>query len=82
MGDHRVNIKIEFEMHGHKTKHDMWVNWSGAVPASISDWIETQKDKAMEIWFEAEDLEAERKAATVENAEREQLAKLKAKYEV
>lgn len=80
MGDHRVSIEIQFEMHGHKAKHEMWVNWSGAVPASIADWIEAQKAKAMDKWFEAEDLEEERRAALVEKSEREQLARLKEKY--
>lgn len=81
MGDHRVSIKIEFEMHGHEAKHDCWLNWSESVSPGIAEWIEDQHDKAMEKWFEAEGLQNERRAALVEKAEREQLELLKAKYE-
>jgi hypothetical protein len=81
MGDHRVSIKLEFSMHGHEAKNDWWLNWSDNIPERVAEWVEGQKSKAMDKYFEAENLEEERRAALLEDVEREQLAKLKAKYE-
>lgn len=80
MNDHRVNIKIEFEMHGHKAKHDMSVDWFEGLPESVASWINVQNIKAMET-YDGENLEAQHRAARMETAERAQLARLQAKYE-
>lgn len=81
MGDHRVSIKIEFEMHGHKDKWDAWLNWSDSLPERVAEWIVEQKECAMNRWFAAnEDAEA-RAAAELENRERQELERLKLKYE-
>ncbi len=80
MGDHRVTLKIQFSMHGHEDKWDSWLNWSDELPDRVADWIREQKEKAMDNWFaENEDSEA-RAAAEVEAWEREELARLQAKY--
>ncbi len=81
MGDHRVSIKIEFEMHSHKDSWNVWWNWSDSIPQKMADWIEAQKEKAMDIyWEEVYELEKVKKAEE-ENHERDLLAELKAKYE-
>lgn len=81
MGDHRVSIKIQFEMHGHKDTWDSWLNWSDTIPERVTEWIMRQKEKAMDNWFEEEYGREQMEAAKRENHEREELARLKAKYE-
>lgn len=81
MGDHRVSIKLEFSMHGHEAKNDWWLNWSDSVPQRVAEWVEENKDKAMAKFMETQFEAQERVDAITENLEREQLAKLKAKYE-
>lgn len=81
MGDHRVSIQIKFEMHDHKAKHDCWLNWSDSIPGDFAHWIMRQKDVAMSKFYDVE-YEAEKVAAAErENLERDELARLKAKYE-
>lgn len=81
MGDHRVSIKIEFEMHGHKNKFDAWLNWRDALPQEAAEWIQEQKEIAMDLWFAAHEDAELRIRAEAENWEREELARLKAKYD-
>lgn len=81
MGDHRVSIKIEFEMHGHKAKQDCWLNWSDNIPSDFSEWIEEQKIIAMEKWLDQDDRREKKRLKEIELLEREQLKKLKEKYE-
>jgi len=58
MGDHRASIKIEFEMHGHKAKTDMWINWfvddHSGVDQRVIDWLAAHARKAMDKYAEAE----------------------------
>ncbi len=84
MGDHRPTITVDFEMHGHKAHYDYgWRNWGWDGSADeIADWIRKQAEIAYGIWREQiEEDHAEQAKAAAEKAEREQLAKLKAKYE-
>lgn len=84
MGDHRVSIKINFEMHGLKKKYDAWLNWSDCIPEDISSMIEKWKDDAMDKFYaEDEKYRAKQeklKLMQVENEERALLEKLKEKY--
>jgi len=88
MGDHRASIKIEFSMHGHEAKTDMWVNYHPAddcvphkVDRRVLEWLTTAYEEAMNRWFDAEFDQKEMDRAKAENAEREELARLKQKYE-
>lgn len=81
MGDHRISLKIEFEMHGHKAKIDQWVNWTPDYPDEIRDWLQAQIEIGRCRFFDAEyDAEMIAKAKE-ENEERTELARLKEKYE-
>ncbi len=81
MGDHRISLKVDFEMHGHKAKIDQWVNWTPDYPEKIYDWLKEQIDAAMDKHWDAE-LDAEKlDEARKEKAERDELARLRAKYE-
>ena len=87
MGDHRASIKIEFSMHGHEDKCDMWLNYfpnedctSCLVDRRVLVWLSEAYETAMHKYFEAKydaDMIA---AAKQENKEREELARLQAKY--
>ncbi len=84
MGDHRVSIKINFEMHGLKRKHECWLNWSDGIPEDFSRMIESWKDEAMERFLQ-EDMDyqeelRQQKLRQVEKEERATLKRLKEKY--
>jgi len=81
MGDHRVSIKIQFEMHDHKAKDDFWLNWSDGIPERISTWVQNQKEIAMDGYLAEQFKDAERREAEAEEAERKELERLKGKYE-
>lgn len=81
MGDHRISIEIKFEMHGHKAKYECWLNWSDNIPDQISDWIKEQKEIAMDGYFNEQYEHEMYNLAIRENAERDKLIELKAKYE-
>jgi hypothetical protein len=81
MGDHRISLKVEFEMHGHKAKIDQWVNWSPDYADKIRDWLEQQIEIGRGKWFDAEYDAQLLRDAEREAAERDELARLKAKYE-
>jgi hypothetical protein len=85
MGDHRASVKIEFEMHGHSAKCDLWVNWFDngcGIDQRIVDWFGEQSGIAIEKYRdELEAFYASREKATTEEAEKAELARLKAKYE-
>ena len=79
MGNHRIHFKAEIEMHGVKDTCAMWLNWSpngdyGGIDQRIAEWILGNVIKAMSAHWDAECAEEERK-------EREELARLKAKYD-
>lgn len=81
MGDHRISFKAEFEMHGHKSSVDQWVNYSENWPQTIAEWLEAQVQIAMDHYFDAEHDLGQIAQAERENAERDELARLKGKYE-
>lgn len=85
MGDHRASIKIEFEMHGHKKKTDMWINWWPddwtGVDRRVTEWVKEQADIAMNKWLSKENRREKQAIVETERKEREQLAALKQKYE-
>lgn len=81
MGDHRVSLKVRFEMHEHEANIDQWVNWTPDYADKIRDWLQGQIDIAMDKYWDREhDIRALTEAKQ-EDAEREELARLKAKYE-
>lgn len=62
MGDHRCSIKIEWSMHGHTEKADMWWNYHPTddcfdykVDQRLLEWLTTQYDKSMERWHDMQD---------------------------
>lgn len=86
MGDHRFSFKAEFEMHGVKDTINLgWCNWSGGhddIDRRITEWIERVRDQAMAKFDrEMEEAQFERTKTEREEAERAELARLKAKYE-
>ena len=85
MGDHRVTIRIIWEMHGHKADSgEMWCNGtpSEALPSMARDWLERQHDISMRRFFDEQDKwEEEQRKPQIEAEERAELARLKAKYE-
>lgn len=85
MGDHRPTITAHFEMHGHVADYDFgYCNWSpnhDGVDQRIVDWFAEQGEIAMARWHqEVEDYHAERDKVENEKREREELARLQAKY--
>ena len=81
MGDHRVSIDLKFSMHGHKAETNWWLNWSDHIPEQVKDWVVEQKETAMGKYHKAVGLSDAIKQAEVEQAERSELERLKAKYE-
>lgn len=85
MGDHRVTIRIIWEMHGHKADSgEMWCNGSSyeALPSMARDWLEEQHRISMQRWDDEQfEAEQERKKEETEKNERAELSRLKAKYE-
>ena len=83
MGDHRATIKVEFDMHGHKAKQEMYINWDyhSGCDRRVVEWFEEQSAAAMEKWH-AEQYKANEqvRAVELERTERAELARLEAKY--
>ncbi len=57
MGDHRASIKIEWSMHGHTQKADMWWNYYPCddcygfrVDRRLLEWLTEQYDTSMSKW--------------------------------
>lgn len=81
MGDHRISLKIEFAMHGHEAKIDHWVNYSPNIVDETAEWLRAQIEKGMDRYLAAE-FEADIvHKSEIEAAEREELKRLKAKFE-
>jgi len=86
MGDHRPEIKIQFEMHGHKANFNFgYCNWSDngdGIDQRIVDWFEEQSRIAIGVWREGI-YEAEKEQRDKDKAAREleELKRLKDKYE-
>ncbi len=86
MGDHRCSIKIEMEFHGVKDKLDGYYSWfPGAVDGVDDRVIEFIRDvyqRGMEVYHEeVYEAQKEQKRAEIEKREREELERLKKKYE-
>ena len=85
MGDHRMTIRIHFKMHGHEADSgEMWINGSSdqAIPHIVEEWFEAQHSMAMFLYEEELNKKSEEQfKEIIENAERQELARLKAKYE-
>ena len=86
MGDHRANIKLEFTIHGKTYKTEFgWINYSDngyGVDERIIDWFaECWSDARERYQVEVDAYHAKEHAKEIEDAERKQLATLKAKYE-
>lgn len=80
MGDHRISLKVQFEMHGHHAEIDQWVNWTPDYAEEIRSWLDEQINIGRGNFFDAQYAADVLAAAEIENREREELARLKAKY--
>lgn len=84
MSDSRFHLKGEFEVYGKKFKLDQSLNWSadpGQCDERISQWFATCYEEAYAKYQAAQyEADAERRKAAEEDAEREQLARLRKKY--
>ncbi len=86
MGDHRFTITIKMEFHGVEEEWGpAWLNWSGGrdgIDRRVTEFIESVRDRGYarfdDAMFKAEEA---RNKESIERTEREQLARLKAKYE-
>ena len=73
-------------MHGHEDKCDMWLNYYPSdccdcrIDRRILEWLTAAYDKAMDKHFDAQFDAKMIASAQQENDEREQLARLQAKY--
>ena len=84
--DSRCNLKIEFSIYGEDFKWESSINYTpdddSGVDSRVADWFKECYRKARykyeEEMYEAQRAERERKT---EAEEREQLARLKEKYE-
>lgn len=86
MGDHRPKITCHFEMHGHIADFDFgWCNWSDngdGIDQRIVTWFREQSSIAIGKWrAEVADLHAAEDQKRLEENERRELERLKAKYE-
>lgn len=82
MGDHRISLKLQFDMHGHTAKNDWWLNWSDDIPERVAEWVSSNQKIAMDKFWEHEHDWRDQQAALKEKAEREQYEFLKSKYGV
>ena len=86
MGDHRANIKVEFTIHDKTYRHEWgWINYTDngyGIDQRVVDWFDECWGDARGRWQAAMDeADAERLERAVREAELEELARLKAKYE-
>jgi hypothetical protein len=89
MGDHRASVTIEFTFHGKTEKAEWWINWwpwgsaAPGVDQRILDWFHEQTEAGMQRYDEQMEQfwRDENKAAT-EKAERAELDRLAAKYQL
>lgn len=87
MTDHKASIKIEFSIYGVTEKMNAWINWSpdsGQYPIDqrVIDFFVVAYEKARAVYDEEnEESESEERQRAVEQEERAELSRLKAKYE-
>ena len=83
--DSRFHLKAEFTIYGQTHKYDCSLNWSadpGEIDVRITAWFLQRYNESYTTWLEqlhANELERDQKL--IEQAERAELARLKAKYE-
>lgn len=85
MSDHRFQLKIQFSIYGMNFEWEPDLNWNnhtGGVDDRIIDWFTDCYAKARAEFETENDREQKRRAAaTLEESERAELVRLKAKYE-
>lgn len=86
MGDHRANIKLEFTIHGKTYKTELaWINYTDngeGVDRRIVDWFsECWRDAYCRYEDQIAAYHEEQNKAQNERLERQELVRLKAKYE-
>lgn len=77
MGDHRINLQVRFEMHGHEAHIDSWRNYGPGYVDEISEWFLEQVSIAMDRYMEGQFQWVTEKEA----AERAEYERLKRKFE-
>lgn len=82
MSDHRFEIDVKFSIYGEDFEWDASLNWAPdyytGVDKRITDWFANCYAKARSGYNSYQDMRA---AEDTERREREQLARLKEKYE-
>ena len=81
MGDHRISLKVCFEMHGHEAKIDQWVNYSPTYVDGIAGWLRDQIEIGMGLYMDRQFGVEAAADAECEAAERAQYERLRAKFE-
>ena len=80
MTDHKASVKIDFTIYGEHFSTDMWINWvpdDDYVDKRVLDWFADRYWEARAKWDQSL---AVYEAAETERVEREELARLQAKY--
>lgn len=85
MSDHRFGLKVDFSIYGKNFEWDASLNWNahdGGCDSRITEWFTTCYEEARAAW-DADNAAADelRRRTGVEQRERAELARLKAKYE-
>jgi hypothetical protein len=85
MGDIRASIKITAEINGVKDKTDMWINWSpnsDGVDERVMSFFRTLGDRDIaKFQRDIQEYFAEQRKEETEKAERDELVRLKKKFE-
>lgn len=85
MSDHRFGLKIEFSIYGMNFEWEPDLNWhahDGGCDPRIIDWFDACYNEARAAWDHQNAIEDQAKEARrIEQSERAELTRLKAKYE-
>ena len=88
MGDHRASIKAEFSMYGETKKCDMWINWSPdssdyqGIDQRVLDFFHNAAHEMQARYYEEQAAYAAcYRELQLEERERSEYARLKAKFE-
>ena len=87
MGDHRAECHIQFTIHDKEYRLDLdWVNWGGfddnGLDYRVREFFSESWDDAYGRYMkQCEELHAADNAKIIEEQERKELERLKAKYE-
>lgn len=85
MADSRATLKVAFSIYGKDFKQEWWINWQDSdgrgMDSRVADWFEDCYTKAYAHYQrDITEYFAKQRAKETEDAERAELARLRAKY--